>query len=491
MRPAHTPKRFLTKHLDAVLLVVFVALVGGIGSHYLFTSHADSLLTLYKMAYPGGTQYEIYNTTSAASEQTEISHGWKLLGSYKFVNEAGSAPIPVYQGHQTGTRNNIYSTNKASIPAGWTISTAFYESSSSRVPYGYCRSTASGYKLDLPCSTNPAPAPPPAPAPTPTPTPTPSPSPTPSPTPVKTAPKPTAPVASPTTPSANADGTVTTGTTTAAIKLPAGNATTLHLVYGKTAVSLNQASPDQATNNTDITVTVTGLSAKTVYYYQIVRSLNGQIATSPVADFTTRGYDVSLVLLSKDKPVSGVIGQLDNTKVTSGKDGRLTFKNVADGSYSVRFTYKGHTYSQAISTDSAAVNDELAPTAVEQSVDLDDLEPTAARSISPSANGSAMPVTIMIVIGLALVGGGVWFALFRRRGSGGLEPYAPTIPINPSVGGDILDKHSYRLSKQKLPEPEPLPEHAGKSLREMVVESMHAEAARRKAQQPPDDGVPK
>ncbi len=142
-----------------LLAIAFVGIVGVVGSGSLGLSspsigHADTLITLYKLSYAADGPNAIYNTTDSAAATSAINNGWRLLGKYKYVNEAGSKPIPVYRWHKTGTRLNIYTANKAYVPTGYTyVGVAFYESSSTTVPYGYCRSTASGYKLDYPCTT--------------------------------------------------------------------------------------------------------------------------------------------------------------------------------------------------------------------------------------------------------------------------------------------------------------------------------------------------
>lgn len=516
----------------AVPAVIVLLLVGLLGNHFLFTSHADSLTTLYKMAYTGGTKYEIYNTTDASSEKTEAAHGWKLLGSYKYVNESGSVPIPVYRGQQIGTRNNIYTTNKATIPSGWSVTISFYESSSATVPYGYCRSTASGYKLDLPCTTNPAP--------------------------IKPTPPPPAPPATggddgsddgaaddsslddgtadvtDTTndtgtdgaaTTSDADGSVQAGTSTAIVTVPFDDATSVHLIYGVDGDSNDKTTPDVATNGQDVAITLSGLNAKTTYHYQIVRTTDGQTSTSDTAPFNTVGYTVSLQLKAGGKPAANISGTLDDSKATSDKNGVLTFKDVAEGSYSVTFAYKGKTYAQAVSTDTAKASTKPDALVVQDTVDLDHLQlASSTSSDSGSKKRSAVPLIVIfsLLVMAAAVAGFIFFR--RRRGSTNsvipaydaavvpipapapvptvaAMPVAPAYPMEPlptqptaTVGsGDILDRYSRSLTNKKTAAPEPLPEHAGKSLREMVMESMHAEAARRKEEgdnTPPPPLVP-
>jgi hypothetical protein len=182
---------FLGK-LNKWTVIAFVIVVfGGLGSYFLYASHADSLSTLYR--FRKGTSH-MY--TASASEEASLKNGgWTLEGQYNFVNEAGSVPVPVYRLYRGGDHLFTTSSTESSTlkAAGWGYEgVAFQSASSVTVPYGYCRqnwtrlyksgaghfftasagevntSVAAGwhvesskaFSLDYFCSTNPAPVPP-------------------------------------------------------------------------------------------------------------------------------------------------------------------------------------------------------------------------------------------------------------------------------------------------------------------------------------------
>lgn len=176
-----------------VLLVAFVLVFGGLGSYFLFASHADSTnMTMYRMSK---APYHFY-TTSATEEATAAKNGYSLEASYPFVNEPGSDPVPVYR-LSDSVGDHFYTESVSEVTTdekgGWTDEgVAFYGSSSATVPYGYCRTpwarlllkgttvhmytasateasnlvkagtwteeSANAFSLDSACSTNPAPA---------------------------------------------------------------------------------------------------------------------------------------------------------------------------------------------------------------------------------------------------------------------------------------------------------------------------------------------
>lgn len=503
-------KRFaLIVSIPRLLLVIaFVGIVGVVGSGSLGLSppsigHADTLITLYKLSYAADGPNAIYNTTSSSAATTEINNGWRLLGTYKYVNETGSSPIPVYRWHKTGTKLNIYTTNKSYVPTGYTyIGVAFYESSSATVPYGYCRSTASGYKLDYPCTTNPAPPPPPAPKPTPTPTPTPAPAPGPVTTaPRKTTTNNTAPGAAPAAPSSAADATVATGTASAMLVVPAGNASKIHLSYGaKDGLSLD--TDDLAVSGATTTLTLTDLQASSDYIYQIVRTNSaGAVATSDPATFRTLGYNATLQFIDKHrKPVVGINGSINDsagTKSKSDGSGKMSFTNLPAGNYTVTYTFNHHKYTQGFDTTSdtsAQTNPDGTPATIELTdvINVDNLTANAVTKSAPKKHGGAGTVVVIILL-ILLLGGGLWAFLRRRRRQRLLAEYSTLgSPLN---GGqsDVMDQKSIEEYNKHQAPAGPLPAHAGESLRDMVLESMHAQAAQQPQSLPaeytPPDGA--
>jgi cell division septation protein DedD len=332
----------------------------------------------------------------------------------------------------------------------------------------------------------------PTPAPIPTPTPTPAPS-TPKPTtPTKSTTKTTTPAAPASTTVSNAaDATPTVGTIVVSLKVPAGSASSLHVMYGSDAANLDQTTSDTPTNGNDVTVLLTGLNAKSSYSYQIVRVLGAQTVTSPAASFTTSGYNLTLVFKDgKGMPVAGITGELLGKKAKSDSHGELTFKDLAAGNYSPTFQYKGHTYAQSADTSTIIATNNPTIASLENDVNVDDLQTTAAVKSAPTKKGSSAPaIIISIILVLAIIGAGVWFWLRRQRADQAEAAYIPMpTPATPAIGSDIIDQQSHQHFSKKTPAAEePAPENMGKSLKEMVIESIRAENAKRKDQQPPKD----
>ena len=469
---------------------IAVLLIGAMGSYLLFASHADSFITLYELYYPGGGANAIYHTTDAASSQDEITnHGWKLKGSYKYVNEVGSNPIPVYRGHEYGTRNNFYTTNKANIPSSYAyIGIAFYEASSPTVPYGYIRNTTSGYKLDYPCSCNPAPVvtpPPPPPSGGGT-NPTPAPKTTP-----KTTPKVvvTGAGAAPAAPPTNAaDAAVSAGTLGANLKMPADNASAIHIAYGTSDDVLINSTQDTAVSGNDVTIPLTSLSAKTTYSYQIVRNNGGGTVSSPTAHFTTKGYTIAITFQDANgNPLSGISGSIADSKqsATSDKDGKLTFENLDGGSYTITFSYKDHQHTLDYNTDSitdAGAPDKVAVLA--DSVDVSQFSSGDASTQQTAGKHSSGKIILGALVILLLIGGGLWYFIWRGRKS--YDPLADysAIPL-PQSQPSVIQSPTNASNPSPGPTPSTL-SSGHESLREMVIKSMHEQAQAKKNQNPPE-----
>ncbi|TAH34249.1 hypothetical protein EYC59_03110 [Candidatus Saccharibacteria bacterium] len=345
-------------------------------------------------------------------------------------------------------------------------------------------------------------APPPAPAPTPTPSPTPSPSPSPSPsapkttTPKATTPKTTTPTPAPPaapTVSKAADATITTGSTTATLSIPSGNAGSLYIRYGTDSNNLNRSSDIQTLSGATATIKLDNLNGKTTYTYEIVRTQGTQMATSPQASFTTKGYTLNITFTdASGKPVKGISTQLGNGKpVKSDEDGVVAFKNLGSGSYSPIFEYNGQSYSENFSTSSDGKAAEDGTVVLNKTIDLSKLHQTAqvvTNAEKPQSSSNVGAVLVLILL-LALVGGGVWWAIHRKRRllaeAYGYAPtdYVPPVVVNspapqlepePTAVVEAVVHHN--KTKKQPGQPTPAPVHMGESLRDMVIQSMAEDA---------------
>jgi hypothetical protein len=358
------------------------------------------------------------------------------------------------------------------------------------------------------------PAPAPSPAPAPAPAPTPSPVTRPVPRPIPTAPTPV----NPADPGADADAAVTAGTLAVQLKIPAGNATKVHVVYSRSATALDQTSPDIDTNGTDTIHLLTGLTPRTTYYYQIIRSNNTKTVPSTTASFTTQGFNIAVLFANdKSKPVAGIKGQLGNLKAssTSDKDGLMSFKDVPAGTYKLTFRNSGRDYVQTVN---AAVSDaseadamSTSPVTLRTVINTDKL--TAVSANKPVAQPDSRSVSWFIWAGLAglLLAVMLIIVMLRRRRRPKQTPGArlafPPQPLNnatsaaagagdgallPAAGptntSKIFKRKAHRSDVQSsagLAAPVEA-SHIGESLKTMVLRSMaeEAEARRNQSQNP-------
>lgn len=329
---------------------------------------------------------------------------------------------------------------------------------------GVSHNVFTGGKIPDACL-NAVPAPPPAPTPTPTPTPTPAPI-------VKYTPS------APPAPSSAADSTSTIGTSAAGIKIPAGNATKIHLNYGVTS-GPQADTPDQAVSGSDTTITLTGLQAKTPYTYKIVRTNSaGVSATSAETGFTTSGYSVTLHFTDKNgKAVSNIVGNINDangTQVISDSKGYMSFTDLDAGTYTVTYTYLGKTHTDDFDTSSTAGSPDAAQPKVVELTDAINVDALLAGQTSTHATKTkrrspVVPVLWALFV-LALLGAAVWFWRRWRRSREIARLYAPIASM--SGGMDVIDQHSLKEFAKQKPQPGPAPEHMGESLRDMVLQSM-------------------
>lgn len=349
------------------------------------------------------------------------------------------------------------------------------------------------------------------PAPAPAPTPTPAAPKTTTPSAPKTTPQKTTPPATPNASDA-ADATVTTGTATATLSVPSGNAQTVYIRYGSDADNLNRSSDIQTLTGATATIKLDKLSGKTTYTYQIVRMLGTQTATSSKVKFTTKGYVLNLHFTdASGKPVSGISTQLGSAKaVESNSDGTVTFPDLGSGSYSPIFTYNGQSYSENVSTSSDANELEDGTLVLDKTVDLSKLHKSAqvvTNTEKPSSGLGTGGILVLILL-LALVGGGLWWAIrHKRRILAEAYGYAPAdfvppvvvdntastqplLPVEPDPKAIVEAVAHHGKAKRHHTPTTPPPTHMGESLRDMVIQSMAEDAAKHPNDRPKPPRVP-
>jgi hypothetical protein len=319
-------------------------------------------------------------------------------------------------------------------------------------------------------ATKPLPAP--LPAPTPAPAPAPTPTPTKSLTPAFTSP---------------ADATVTAGTLHAWLQVPADRAKSIQVLYGTDPASLNSPSPTQTSNGIDaLTVQLDDLQPRTTYSYTVVRTNTiNQTATSPVATFTTTGYDAVLHFTYQGKVAFGITGMLrsPHVKRISNKQGDMTFHELDDRNYVLDFTYQNRQYSRSFST--AGIDDTSnsnAPTlAFHDNVEISSLTSSTVKKTAATAKSSGSPLAgiILTILILGGTGTGAWLFIRRRKIMERLSaPAEDTSPV--SLGGYMPDSTA-KHGPVVLPKDNPA-EHIGQSLKDLVVTSMREETKRRKSE---------
>jgi hypothetical protein len=356
------------------------------------------------------------------------------------------------------------------------------------------------------------------------PSPAPSPSPTPSPT--YPPPKSGSPIKVNTTPSANstssntpattafspADATAIAGTTTASLNIPADGASSIYIKYGTDPNNLSVTSDSTVVgSDASVTILLKNLAARTTYNYQISRIFGSQTNTSVSANFITKGYSISLVFTdSKGKPIQGIVAGLNNQKATSDKNGTITFSELAEGSYSPTFSYKGQIYSQDFSTSTAATENGTDGILLSQTVDVSKLSASKTGNSTVKNKSSSIVIGIVIsIIILILIGLAIWWWV-RRRHSNDLHLVVPPpnlsivpkpvisqdtsqLPLPPKQILQSIEKTTLHRSSSNSQQPVPPftpPKHMGESLRDMVIQSMAEEAAKHPENKPRPPIVP-
>lgn len=305
-------------------------------------------------------------------------------------------------------------------------------------------------------------------------------------TPVKPTPRPPTPARpkppAPPALSINADATVTAGSVVASLQIPNGNAEKVRIPYGETEQTLDQTSEEIAISPDATTVVLKNLKLNTTYYYQIIRMKNdGTSVNSPTASFKTQALDAVLYFLNGEETVPGIEATIASLGVTgkSDENGIMTLKQLPEGSHSLTFTHEGKEYQREIEVSLESAQPEVLENAVVGTVAVNvQLVEQAASPISePTTDkkGSSWWIILLILLLLGLIGGGLfWFIRKRRTADVYDDSYLPS-SLPPST-----------LPSTQFPPPNPTsPAHhtpqAGESLKDLVINSMREEAARKQA----------
>ncbi|HSH17856.1 MAG TPA: hypothetical protein VK978_00580 [Candidatus Saccharimonadales bacterium] len=290
--------------------------------------------------------------------------------------------------------------------------------------------------------------------------------------------------------SAVADATITSGTLAASLKVPAGGAAHVRILYGT-----NQQAPDQVTEDFPVEgdaaiVPIHGLDPKATYAYQIVRfDAVGRTTTSPIGTFKTRGFTIAVRFKDdRDKNIKDIpatISDLGDTERKTNDKGIVEFPDVSAGSHTVSFVYANRKYDELVTATAATIKSELAkqikPVTVEHTVNVDQLPRTGQPLAAAEDESSALPAVIilgMIALLIALA-----FVLFRRYSKRQYAqadiPPPPPLPEYQPVKPAAVIEEPIDINQLPVIERPEGAEHMGESLKAMVLRSMAEEAKRR------------
>lgn len=315
---------------------------------------------------------------------------------------------------------------------------------------------------------------------------------TPTPTPTPARPNPTPAAVTPSAPGALSNASsaeVTAGTLAASLKVAAGGAANIRILYGTNPLAPDKATADQPVKDGVATIAITSLEARTTYSYQIVRfDAAGRTTTSPVDTFKTRGFTVAVTFVNAQndvlKDIPATISVQPKSPKTTDDEGTVQFQDVAAGSHTVSFEYNGQRYEELVTASTAAANPENAalPQAVtvEHTINVSNLPKVGLKQpATPKTESAGIPAAL--ILGLVALVVAVLFAVLRRRNRRydiaydnapppPLPEYKPSAPPKEQP----IDINQYPIVKR----PDGA-EHMGESLKDMVLRSMAEEAKRR------------
>ncbi|MGH7238894.1 MAG: hypothetical protein ACREHG_02390 [Candidatus Saccharimonadales bacterium] len=124
--------------------------------------------------------------------------------------------------------------------------------------------------------------------------------------------------------------------------------------YGLSPKNLSVSTPlSTSSKSSIIDLGNPGLIPGTTYYYKIVakNSSGAVVASTPIEQFKTRGYQVSVTVLDKNyHPLSGKTVYLHSTpmETTTNSKGIAIFNDVSPGLHHLQYSVGSHTYSQSV-----------------------------------------------------------------------------------------------------------------------------------------------
>jgi hypothetical protein len=301
--------------------------------------------------------------------------------------------------------------------------------------------------------------------------------------------------------------TVASGTLSANASITADGAKSAYIQFGTDVNNLSDSSDTVGFSGSTADIMLSNLQPKTTYFYQVVRTAsNGSVTNSANGTFDTTGYAVTLHFIDKDnkpvKDIDGVIDDADVTQTKSDENGDLKFFDLDAGSYSVKYLYNKLSYSKDFDTDSISDDDLNSGKTVvlKDTVNVSTLKNGSTAALPTKKHASVLKVVLWLFI-LLLVGGAIVWLVIRRRKIQEINAlYGPS--AYPSAGPGVIDMPTEQavqlppppqvIKASKAPKTptvatQPEASHAGESLRDMVLRSMHEEAVKRGGKQ---DGGP-
>ena len=216
--------------------------------------------------------------------------------------------------------------------------------------------------------------------------------------------------------SAASDAVVAIGSLGASLKIPAGNATSIRVLYGTDPIIPNIASPDTAAQDGNATIELKNLLPRTQYTYQIVRTApNGTETNAPVTSFTTAGIDIKISFVADTKPIKDIKSQLsgDPNTGTSDSRGEVSYIDKAPGKYNLSYTYLARKYIQKINVDAGATPKSIIDIST-YTVKVN-LATTAIPNSKQNGGSAIVPIVITGTVALVIVGLSLKYAKRIRR----------------------------------------------------------------------------
>jgi hypothetical protein len=300
-------------------------------------------------------------------------------------------------------------------------------------------------------------------------------------------------------------------------------------------------SDEKDTNNADTQIVLKGLKPATTYVYQIIRTNSaGQTATSPAAQFTTSGFTVVLHFVNDSSAnIVNVAASIKSTdyKELSDKEGTVRFKDVKPGEYTVTYVYNNVSRDFEIAANENTLPAEAAEQTtqanLEYYINVDKASVTSKSDKNADSNPFLTWAVVAGVIALAII-----LLIIVRRRKRNANPYEELVeneyqfktnanndkhsmpPAEPPIFPALDEPTAASLpppppapkpvAPPALPPPPPAPSrrkhddtdvkmpevdvaaHTGQSLKQMVMQSLAEDAARRRAaenqgQQPGND----